>query len=165
MSNKENKESANLGIYTSEPIYLDVNKLDVDFYRADLEFHNVDHSYASYSGRVFLNNPDANENTELSIEEGYVGSYHVFGHGGCVGNLGHCDILPPRAPYDKRPSQDLKPQYKRIIITESLKKIGKNKDNFTVTVVPVLPNGNHGVHQDVLKDLVKFDNVSIITYD
>jgi hypothetical protein len=96
------------------------------------------HGGPSYEGRVFLNNHNANEKTKLNLDNGYVGSYHIFGHGGCVGNLGHCNIFPPRRPYDKRPTQDLKPHYKRIIVTEALKKIGKDISKFTITIVPIL---------------------------
>src|SRR5919197_2186955 len=125
-------------VYVSSPIILDIKKLENEFRRADIEIHDVDHSGRSYEGRVFLNNPGADQNTQLSQKKGYVGSYHIFGHGGCVGNLGHCDVLPERRTYDKRPRQDLRPQYKRIIITDKLKTIGKDTNKFTITIVPVL---------------------------
>jgi hypothetical protein len=44
------------GVYVSEPIYLDIKKLENEFYRADIEIHGVDHSGPSYEGRIFLNN-------------------------------------------------------------------------------------------------------------
>jgi hypothetical protein len=154
-------------IYVSSPIKLDISKLENDFHRADIEIHDVDHSGQSYEGRVFLNNRDANQNTDLSEEEGYVGSYHIFGHGGCVGNLGHCDLLPERRTYDKRPRQDLRPQYKRIIITNALKRIGKDTDKFTITIVPVLYGENKDMSSkaDKENDIIKFGKIGIITYD
>jgi hypothetical protein len=161
MANDEKKTRS----FVSSVINFDITKLENDFRRADIEIHNVDHSGPSYEGRVFLNNPDADESTELTESNGYVGSYHIFGHGGCVGNLGHCDILPERRSYDKRPRQDLRPQYKRIIITDMLKKTGENTDKFTITIVPVLYEND--ITSDVRneKHIVKFDKIGIITYD
>lgn len=153
------------GIFVSEPVYLDINKLENEFYRADIEIYGVDHSGPSYEGRIFLNNVKADKDTELNEKNGYVGSYHIFGHGGCVGNLGHCDLIPQRTPYDKRPSQDLRPQYKRITITDSLKQMGKDTNKFNITIVPVLYGEDS--HLDLAKEkkIVKFDKIGIITYD
>ena len=161
--NKGNKRKSKT--YVSSPINLDINKLENEFSRADIEMQNVDHSGPSYEGRVFLNNPSAGEDTELTEKNGYVGSYSIFGHGGCVGNLGHCDILPQKGPYDKRPAQDLKPQYKRIIITDFLKKIGKNTNQFTITIVPVLYGETKSSIEVNMKEIVKLDKIGIITYD
>jgi hypothetical protein len=163
MSKDKKSNVKNRRTYVSEPIELNINKLENKFSRADIEIHNVDHRGASYEGRVFLNNPDADENTKLSQQNGYAGSYHIFGHGGCVGNLGHCDLLPTRPPYDKRPTQDLRPQYKRIIITDMLRKLGKRTSKFTITVVPVL-FGKH-IAESKVKDILKFERIGIITYD
>ena len=96
-------------IYVSKPLYLDINKLENRFKRADIEFHGVDHSGASYEGRVFLNNPNANRTTIKTAPNGYVGSFYIFGHGGCYGNEGHCEVHNERRPYDRRPSSPLTP--------------------------------------------------------
>jgi tyrosinase len=131
--------------------------------QTDIEIHNVDHSGLSYEGRVFLNNPNANHNTVLTLENGYVGSYYIFGHGGCYGGMGHCDVPTGRRRrlYDSRSSHHLKPQYKRIIITNALKKLGKDANKFTITIVPVL----YGTSQPSMKEIIKFDKIGIITYD
>jgi hypothetical protein len=163
MSKHKKNNVKNNMTFVSEPIAINIDELENKFYRADIEIYNVHHSGASYEGRVFLNNPDADENTKLTEKNGYVGSYHIFGHGGCVGNLGHCDLLPMRTSYDKRPSQDLKPQYKRIIITDILRKFGKQTRKFTISVVPVL-FGNH-VTEAKMNDILKFEKIGIITYD
>ena len=79
-------------------------QLDPEFSRADIEFEGVDHSGASYEGRVFLNNPRADATTPLTSEKGYAGTFHIFGHGGCFGDdEGHCTVRPRRA-YDPRPA-------------------------------------------------------------
>ncbi len=67
--------------FTSQPVSAaDIPLEDVS--RVDIEFEQVDHSGASFEGRVFLNNPEADENTDPSPENGYAGSFFIFGHGG-----------------------------------------------------------------------------------
>src|SRR5215469_8045801 len=73
------------------------------FYRADLVFEGVDHAGATFEARVFLNNETANENTPTTGEQGYAGSFHIFGHGGCFGEAGHCEVRSNPRPYDPRP--------------------------------------------------------------
>jgi tyrosinase len=152
-------------IYVSKEIAFDISKLENEFYRADIELHNVDHSGPSYEGRVFLNNPAANHKTELTLDNGYVGSYNIFGHGGCFGDVGHCDIPTVRRMYEYRPSHHLKPQYKRLIITDALKKLGGKTTKFTITIVPVLPGTFIEDTRLGNKDIVQFEKIGIITYD
>src|SRR6516165_5723599 len=104
---------------TSQPI--DTSAIDEDFYRADIEFIGVDHAGSSYEGRIFLNNPTADDQTPRSPDVGYAGSYFIFGHGGCLGDVGHCDITP-RDPYDPRPGHALTPARKVLIATEAIRK-------------------------------------------
>jgi hypothetical protein len=148
--------------YVSNPIFLNIKKLENSFYRADLEFHGVDHSAESYEGRVFINNRDANKTTAKTFANGYVGSFHIFGHGGCYGDVGHCEIRKDKRPYDQRPPHQLTPLYKRLIVTDDLRKLGKNTDKFIISIVPVLGGGT--IMKDV-KDIVKLDRISLITYD
>ena len=70
---------------TSQPI--DTTTLERAFTRADIEFEGLDHSSASYEGRVFINKPDADAGTPLN-DPAYAGSYFIFGHGGCLGDVG-----------------------------------------------------------------------------
>ncbi len=163
--NKIENRSHGDGKYVSKEIYLDRKDLENDFSRADIEIHNVDHSGRSYEGRIFLNNPNANLKTELTLKYGYVGSYYIFGHGGCFGGMGHCDIpAEGRRTFDYRPSHHLRPQYKRIIITNALKELGKDVNMFTITIVPVL-YGSSIADDSNLENLIKFDKIGIITYD
>ncbi len=151
--------------YISKEFYLDISKLEGDFSRADIEILNVDHSGASYEGRLFLNNPDATQTTELTLENGYVGSYHIFGHGGCFGGEGHCEIPSGRRRlYDHRPDHHLRPQYKRIIITDALKKIGKEADKFTITIIAVSYGSVDKSSESTVQNTIKFDKMGIITY-
>ena len=45
---------------------------------------------------MYLNNPDASPDTDPTPENGYAGSYYIFGHGGCYGGEGHCEVTPRR---------------------------------------------------------------------
>src|SRR4029077_834020 len=91
---------------------------------ADLVFENVDHSDISYEVRVFLNNRSADEATPRSQEEGYAGRFVVFGHGGCYGSQGHCDVpAQPRQQADLRPPHPLTGHTKIVTITKPLQTI------------------------------------------
>jgi tyrosinase len=151
-------------VYVSPEIVFDIKKLEKEFSRADVEIHDVDHSGVSYEGRVFLNNPDANQRTPKDEKSNYAGSYHIFGHGGCFGDIGHCDYKPERRAYDTRLNSDIRPQYKRIIVTNLLKKLGKNTNKFTITIVPVL-YARSEKESIPKKDIIKFDKIGFITYD
>ena len=137
-----------------------------EFTRADLEFRGVDHSGPSFEARVFFGNAKADDSTEREEAAGYAGSFHVFGHGGCFGELGHCDIKDaPRGPYDRRPPHQLTPQFKTVIVTEALKRVaqtGTGKD-FTITIVAVVSGAaRSGKAGD---DPLQFESVSLITYE
>lgn len=166
---KKEKEKENKGSkkFTSKSIELDIKSLTDDIYRVDIEFHGLNHSGPSYEGRIFINNPNADHDTPRTKKNGFVGSYHIFGHGGCFGGIGHCSINKnkTRMPYDFRPSHPLTPIYKRVEITEYFSNIKKNKFDFSVTVVPILAKGfdKCPVHMDI-QDIVKMDKIMLKTY-
>jgi tyrosinase len=147
--------------YTSER--LNVGVLDPTARRADIEFHNVDHAGASYEGRVYLNNPDADESTGYD-DPSYAGSYHIFGHGGCLGDPGHCEVKPRRR-YDPRPSHPLTPAKKVVIATDAVKRATEQGDEVTVTVVPIIePLPYENVDPKYTEDPLKIGYVQIVTY-
>lgn len=84
--------------------------------------------------------PDADA-TAGREHPGYVGSYHVLGHGKCFGATGHCDVpIGPRAPFDVRPAHQLLPHSKVVIVTEPFRRIllaEPTLETVTVTIVPV----------------------------
>jgi len=136
-----------------------------EFSRADLEFRGVDHSGPSFEARLFLDNPNADPSTPRDESEGYAGSFHVFGHGGCFGELGHCDVRDePRSVYDLRPPHPLTPQFKTVIVTDALRLVmqTRRKKTFSVTVVPVVSQGP-GLRTSG-GDPLKFESVSLITF-
>lgn len=138
-----------------------VERLGRDFTRADVEFEGLDHSGSTYEGRVFINNPEASATTELTPDHGYAGSYYLFGHGGCYGDEGHCDVHP-RSPYDPRPPHGLWPTRRVVIATEAVRQAVATADSVTVTVVPVIMSTTDHVSDN--ETLPSFQSVSVITY-
>jgi tyrosinase len=141
--------------FVSAPIELPVDAEDTS--RADLVFYDVDHSGASYEARIFLNAPDADADTPRD-HPNYAGSFCIFGHGGCFGDVGHCDVPSERDPFDLRPPHQLIPASKTVIITDAFKRIvGPQDETMTVTVVAFAPG-------DTPNDVLQFDAVRLLTY-
>jgi hypothetical protein len=150
--------------YTSQAVSAaDIPLEDVS--RVDIEFEQVDHSGASFEGRVFLNNPQADENTEPSPENGYAGSFFIFGHGGCFGDEGHCEVdtePEPVDPYDPRRSHPLRPVEMSVEATEAVLRTASEGGEITVSVVPVITGLTE---QTDLENVFKFDgHPRIVTY-
>ena len=108
---------------------------------------------------MFLNNPSADPLTPLEPTQGYAGSFHVFGHGDCYGDQGHCD---PRAEtrdeFDVRPPHPLSPLTLTVIITEALARMAV--EEVTVTVVAVVP----GPAGPEFTDAMAFERLRLLTY-
>lgn len=142
-------------IYVSPAI--DVSGLLASFTRADIELRGIDHAGASFEGRVFLNNANAGPETPMTDADGYAGSFFIFGHGGCFGDAGHCDLRMPRE-YDPRPAHPMWPIDKTVIATEAVRRALAAGTSLTVTVVP-LPCG------DADDDLFRFSDLEIVAYE
>jgi tyrosinase len=146
-------------IYVSSKIPLD--PLAKDFHRADLVFDGVDHSGATFEARVFLNNTGATAKTATTVQNGYAGSFHIFGHGGCFGDVGHCEVRGLPRPYDPRPAHPLTPARKILIATDAIRRAVAKGKQITVTVVPIVRAGTDEVDYD---DVLKFERISVRTY-
>jgi hypothetical protein len=151
--------------YVTDP--LELPEPEVEFSRADLIFFGVDHSGRSFQARVFVNNPDANADTARAEEEGYVGAFHIFGHGGCFGDVGHCDLpTSPQEQTDLRLPHPLTPATKGIVVTDALRRLlDAGLREVTLTVVPIvhettLPLGRAATEGPTLQ----FQSVSLVTY-
>ena len=148
-------------IYKSDPIKLVVSNPGNISY-VELEFKNLDISKESCEARVFLNNPNANHSTEKTIDNGYVESLFVFGHGStCYGGPGHCQVEDRNNLYDIRPDHPLKPFDEFLDITEGFKKIFKKGEAVTVTIVPILMSRDEMTD---LKNVLKFEKPYIHVY-
>jgi hypothetical protein len=135
--------------------------LDRDFTRADIEFVGVDHSGASFEGRVFLNKATPDTERDRTPANGYAGSFYIFGHGNCFGDVGHCDVQD-RRPFDPRPAHPLTPAKKIVIATEALREALGQGDSIAITVIPVVRPGAGGA--DAEADVLSFEKVRIVTY-
>ncbi len=143
------------------PLTISAEHLDPSFARADIEFEGVDHSGASYEGRVFLNNPTADAKTALTPENGYAGAFHIFGHGGCYGDdETHCEVGHRRS-YDPRPSSPLTPARKVVIATDAVRRALEKGKKLTVKVVPVVKATTPKAGAE---NVLRYEQVSIVTY-
>jgi hypothetical protein len=144
--------------YLSNPIGLTSADIGTGYYRADLVFDGVDHSDGSFALRVFFNNPDATDKTDITSDNGYVGTAYVFGHGGCFGDEGHCDVPVRRRAFDHRPPHQLTPAKIWIEVTGALRQLAQRQERLVITVVPVAAG-------EVAQDSpVPFQKVSLVTY-
>ena len=153
--------------FVSTPISL--ANLDAGFQRADLVFAGLDHSGPSYEVRIFFNQPDATAGTPRTPEQGYVRSFYLFGHGGCAGDVGHCEVPVSRRPYDFRPPHQLTPATRWVTVTDAVRHALAAGPELTVTAVPVaaVPVAASGgpARPEEGADLMAVQHVSLVTYD
>jgi len=144
--------------YVSDPIELPAANPDA-ITRADLVFYDVNHSSASFTGRIFLNNPESDASTPTD-DPSYAGSFVIFGHGGCFGDVGHCDPVSRDDPFDLRPPHQLTPATRTVVVTDAVKRLvaAEGTNAFTVTVVAVVPG-------DESNDVLDFGRVRLLTYE
>ena len=90
----------------------------------------------------------------------FAGSFTVFGHAGCAGDIGHCDVPSgPRDPFDRRPPHQLVPQTKTVIVTDALRQI--TGEELVISVVAVRPSADGPVAVDELF----FERLALVTFD
>ncbi len=146
---------------TKEPFAVPVWDGQPSFYRADLQFHRIEHRDDYYEGRIFFDAADASPETPKTPETGYAGSFYVFGHGPCYGDEGHCKVpAGPIHPFDYRPPHALNPQLMTVTVTEALQRVIEGGGSeVSVTVVPSNPQ-----NEDI-GDVLFFERLSLVTYD
>jgi hypothetical protein len=116
-----------------------------------------------YEGRIFLNNPKADAKTPKDLAHGYAGSFHIFGHGGCPGDVGHCEVSEHnREPYDFRSPHPLTPADKHVTVTTALREIAKSSKAVTITVVPVVTAVNELCDAE---NVFRCENIQFVTYN
>jgi hypothetical protein len=148
-----------MSLFVSDPVPNPAAEGEPEFTRADLVFYGVDHLGPSFEARIYLDNPEAGLSTPRDPEAGYAGSFTIFGHAGCAGDPGHCDVpSEPADPFDIRPPHALTPQTKTVIITDALRRV--TEPEVTITVVPVRP----GPLDAELADTLAFDKFRLLTY-
>jgi hypothetical protein len=127
------------------------------FKRADLIFYGLDHSGLSYEAQVFMAARGVGGDPDRE-HRAYVGSFFIFGHGGCFGDVGHCDIAANRDPFDLRPAHQLEPAVRIVTITEPLNAmLRQGLEKAKVTVV---------AHTEgrASNDVLSFRTIRLATY-
>lgn len=148
----------------TESVKLSKRELPVALKRADLVFSDVEHGGHSFEARVFLNNPRATAKTPLSPEQGYAGSFHIFGHGGCFGDVGHCEVDDRgKSPTDQRDPHPLTPIRTELTVTDALRRVLEKSDLKTVTLVP-LAIGQPMTAKPSSEDVLRYSSVKLLTY-
>lgn len=127
------------------------------FERADLVFYGLDHSSVSFEGQVFLD-PRGVGGGAGREHRAYVGSFFIFGHGGCFGDVGHCDIPTERDPFDLRPPHQLEPATRILTVTEAVQRLqGREAEEAKVTVIARTAGREPA-------NVLAFDKVRLVTY-
>jgi hypothetical protein len=157
-----------MATFVSTPTTVTLRPPAGPFDRADLEIHGLDHSKASFEGRIFLNSPQADAATPADEEHGYAGSFFVFGHGGCAGDEGHCDVPDePARPFDLRSEHQLTRATKRVTIGDQLRRtLAAGAGEVSITVVPFIdPEDADDYPESLMTDLLDFERVALLTYE
>jgi tyrosinase len=118
-------------LHTFGPIALDDTG---PFERADLELYGIDHFRPSYTALVFFNDRTVTAANASPRRRGYAGSFSIFGHAECLGDEGHCAVHADTRRFDSRPSHPLTRAFKRVLVTDALRRLGRARA-LTVTLV------------------------------
>ena len=141
--------------FTSKPIELP--PAEHAFERADLIFYGLDHSGASYEAQVFLDARGVGRDADRG-HRAYVGSFFIFGHGGCFGDVGHCDIPTQRDPFDLRPPHQLEPAARILTVTEAVQRLlEREAEDVKVTVIARTAG-------QASAKVLAFEKVRLVTY-
>jgi tyrosinase len=143
--------------FVSTPILLSEAQAATEFRRADLVFYEVDARGRSFIARVFVD-PPGDTDTSPDRQVGYAGFFAIFGHGGCFGDLGHCDVPTERDPFDPGPPHPLSPQTKVVDITKRLTEVGG--ESVIVTVLAIAPSRP----APRLVDALQFTDCQLLSY-
>ena len=127
------------------------------FKRADLLFYGLDHSGASYEAQVFMSARGIGGEPDRD-HRAYVGSWFIFGHGGCFGDVGHCDIPARRDEFDLRPPHQLEPATRIVTVTDAL--TAMLQQGLAAAKVTVVAHTEGRASNDVLS----FSTIRLATY-
>lgn len=102
--------------------------------RADIVIEGIDQNGPSHTLRIFVDNPDADADTEPIPENGFAGSLYVYAHAGALdeGSAAHTRVPMTRA----------------IIATEAVQRARSRGPTASVTVV-ALPSDSPGPEIDL----------------
>ena len=129
--------------------------------RADLEFYGIDHFRPSYIAQVFFNDPDVTEDNASEERDSFAGSFAIFGHQSCVGDKGHCEVHEHLRRFDDRPSHPLTRAFKRVLVTDALRRLGRAGE-LTITVVATAAPADEEANQR--EPLLSFLGLQLTTF-
>ena len=133
--------------------------------RADLTFSGLDHSGPSYEVRVYFNTPDAGPDSACTSAAGFVARFAVFGHGGCFGEEGHCELTEPVSAFDRTHPPQLVPATRVLEVTAAIKALVERHDsNVQVTLVPVV-RGSVLASPEQAEDVLVLDQIALHIFD
>jgi hypothetical protein len=108
--------------------------------------------------RSFGRSPETSERRTRRAWWIFAGSFFILGHGGCFGDIGHCDIPTARDPFDLRPPHQLEPAVRILTVTDAVKAlIERRVDAAKVTV-------NARTADRKAANVLAFDTVRLATY-
>jgi hypothetical protein len=136
---------------------LELPPRDRPFQRADLIFYGIDHSGPSFEARVFLDPRGVGKDADAS-HRAYAGKFFIFGHGGCFGEVGHCDLPSDPDPFDLRPSHQLEPQTRIVTVTDSVRGLLEREAEAAKVTVVARSEGR------APNDVLAFETVRLATY-
>lgn len=141
--------------FASDPLELPPASRPFD--RADLIFYGIDHSGPSYEARVFLDQRGVSHGAD-STHRAYVGSFFIFGHNGCFGDVGHCDIPSECDPFDLRPAHQLEPAMRIITVTDPVRSLLERELEAAKVTVTAHTAGRAS------NDVLAFETLRLATY-
>lgn len=110
-------------------------KCHKDFSRADLEFYGINTFRSSFGVHIYINDDDVNEENYGTSRSSYAGCFFIFGHSECAGDENHCHIPKEYRRFDDRPSHPLTPAFKRVTVTEAIRKALESGSKITITLI------------------------------
>ena len=116
---------------------------------AEIRLHNVQYLERPGAIRAYLNDPNADVETDPGQSEHFAGEFHFF-QGPCIGGPGHCDPAPSRGPGDRRARDRKTPGHIRIDATDAVRRLlEQGHTQFDVHLVVLDLEGKPA--EDVLK--------------
>jgi hypothetical protein len=102
--------------------------------RTDLEFYGLNQFRPSYVALIYFNDDSVDVENASEDRDSFAGSFALFGHQRCFGDEGHCEIHPHINRFDDRPSHPLTPGFKRVVVTDAMRRCLAS-DELTITVI------------------------------
>ena len=97
-----------------------IDNISPHFNEVYLEFYGINHLRPSYTAWIFFLNKLPKKVTPKS--KGFAGTFAIFAHSECWGDVGHCHGDDGLRRFDTRPSHPMTRAFKRVPITHAFKK-------------------------------------------